>query len=130
MKQTDRLDAVQEGAAILHRWPGFFYCNFLYHGMQRNRTPIQRLHKAFFNQIIDRIHIPQVQPVCKQSGRNAGQRSQGKISHKLCFRIGQLIQRKQRMDMVIIGGLAASAVLGDTDGISRIQGGFFFFQFL
>lgn len=74
------------------------------------------------------IHITQLQPVCKQPARNTGKRNQRKISHNIRFRIGQLIQGKQRMNMVIIGFLAAPAVLGDVNRIGDIQGGFFRFQ--
>lgn len=42
----------------------------------------------------------------------------------------QLIQGKQRMNMVIIGFLAAPAVLGDVNRIGDIQSGFFRFQLI
>ena len=98
--------------------------------MQCNRSSIHCLHETLFYQAIDDIHITQLQPVCKQPARNTGKRSQRKISHNIRFRIGQLIQGKQRMNMVIIGFLAAPVVLGDVNRIGDIQGGFFRFQLI
>ena len=128
MQQAYLMDAVQQSTAFLHGRAGFVHRHFLYHRMQCNRSSIHCLHETLFYQAIDDIHITQLQPVCKQPARNTGKRNQRKISHNIRFRIGQLIQGKQRMNMVIIGFLAAPAVLGDVNRIGDIQGGFFRFQ--
>ena len=67
-------------------------------------------------------------PCRKLSGGNTIVRNNGHAAHNLLFCAGKLVQRKQAMDMVIVGRFSVPAVLGSADFIVRIQGGFFLLE--
>ena len=128
MEQADFLQAVQHGAAVLNGGLQLFHRNFPDHGMQRNIAVTSRLNKAHLDQVIDLVQISKFQPVSKSPGRYALGRNEDQAAHNFLFAFGQTVQGEQGMNMVIVGSLFVSAVLGAADLIVGIHSCLFLLQ--